>query len=248
MTAPPAKNQRRLYGDLAWTWPIISSREEYVQESEEFCQLIRQYSQIEAKTLLNLGCGGGHNDYTLQRHLQLTSVDISDSMLASARRLNSDVTYLAGDMRTLRLPQMFDAVVAFDSISYMLTCDELRAAFITAFVHLKPGGVFATYQEISPRTFEQNHVRYQVGTEGDVEIVFIENWYDPDPTDSTVEVTFVYLIRRGGRLQIETDRHLWGIFEVETWLRLLREVGFDVTHVPGEMPQDPTTFVCVKPL
>jgi SAM-dependent methyltransferase len=241
MTPPSSNDQRRLYGDLAWTWPIISAPESYVEESEQFCNLIRQHSRIEPKTLLNLGCGGGHNDHTLKNHFRLTGTDLSEDMLALARRRNPDVTYLPGDMRTLRLGETFDAVVAFDSMNYMLTEDDLRAAFKTAFLHLKPDGVFVTYQEIIPQTFEQNRLKHQAGAEGDVEIVFIENWYDPDPTDTTVEATFVYLIRRGGRLHIETDHHLCGIFRTETWLTLLRETGFDVKEVKN------TTFVSLKP-
>jgi hypothetical protein len=47
VTGSSDKDQRRLYDDLAWTWPIISAAETYVEESERFCQLIREQSQIE---------------------------------------------------------------------------------------------------------------------------------------------------------------------------------------------------------
>ena len=59
-------------------------------------------------------------------------------------------------------------------------------------------------------------------------------------------MVFVYLIRRGGRLEVETDHHLGGIFGLETWLDLLKEVGFDgeQTEFDGEgIPM----FVCLKP-
>ena len=58
MTESSGKDQRRLYGDLAWTWPIVSAPATYVEESERFCEIIRQHSQIEAETLLNMGFGG----------------------------------------------------------------------------------------------------------------------------------------------------------------------------------------------
>lgn len=45
----------RMYGDLAWTWRIISPREDYVKESEEFSLIIREHSQIDVRTLLNMG-------------------------------------------------------------------------------------------------------------------------------------------------------------------------------------------------
>lgn len=241
------KDQRRLYGDLAWTWPIISARDTYVEESERFAALLREHSAREVRTLLNLGCGGGHNDWTLKRHFRVTGADVSDDMVALARRCNPEVEYRVGDMRTVRLEETFDAVAIFDSISYMLTESDLRAAFETAFHHLAPGGVFLTYQEIIPETFEQNSVRHYVSRRGDDEIVFIENYYDPDPADTTIEAVFVYLIRRRGELTIETDRHLCGIFPTDTWQRLLGDVGFDVKAVP-DRSDDVRTFVCAKPL
>lgn len=246
MSDSPERDQRRLYGDLAWTWPIISAPETYVEESDRFAALLREHSARPPETLLNLGCGAGHNDWTLKRHFRVAGVDVSEDMLALARRRNPEVDYRAGDMRTLRRDETFDAVVIFDSIDYMLTEDDLRAAFETAYHHLAPGGIFVTYQEIIPETFKQNHVQHQVSRRGEDEIVFIENYYDPDPTDTTIEGVFVYLIRRGGKLTIETDRHLCGVFPTEVWRRLLKEVGFDVRAVLDE-PHDVRTFVCAKP-
>ncbi len=62
----------------------------------------------------------------------------------------------------------------------------------------------------------------------DVNITFIQNNYDPDPSDTVFETTFVYLIRRDGRLEVETDVHCQGLFEQEVWMRLLRDAGFEV--------------------
>ncbi len=241
-----AKDQRRLYGDLAWTWPIISPPDDYIQEAEDFRRVIQQHSRIEVRTLLDLGCGGGHNDYTLKKHFEVTGVDVSEAMLSLARTLNPEPTYLLGDMRTVRLGTTFDAVMIADSIDYMLTVEELQAAFVTAFVHLKPGGVFCTYAEQTLQSFQQNKTTCSTTVHGDVEITFIENVYDPDPTDTTYESTFVYLVRRAGQLEIETDRHLAGIFGLETWLALLREVGFEVEQRELE-GEDIPIFACIKP-
>lgn len=221
-------DQRRLYGDLAWTWPIISPKEDYVQEAEEICQTIYKHAQIAVKRLLHLGCGGGHLDFTLKKHLDVTSVDLSQDMLALAAALNPEVSYQQGDMRSVRLQERFDAVLIADSIDYMLTEADLRAAFETAWMHLKPGGVFYTYAEETRERFVQNDTYHSNHAQGDIEITFIENVYNPDPADSSYEMTFVYLIRRQGRLQVKTDRHLGGLFSLQTWLDLLQDVGFVV--------------------
>jgi len=247
----PAGDARRLYGDLAWTWPIISPPEDYVRESELLARIVRTEAGRAARTLLHLGCGGGHNDSTLKRHFDVTGVDSSPAMLRLARRLNPGIEYRRGDMRRVRLRRTFDAVLILDSIGYMLSEADLRAAFATAYVHLRPGGAFVTYAEHEPRRFRQNRTRCSVRRKGGVEIVFVENEFDPDPRDSTFESTFVSMIRRGGRLEVEVDRHRGGIFPLPTWTRLLREAGFRVTRrvLPslgfgeGELPM----FVCRRP-
>jgi len=243
------QNQCRLYADLTWIWPIISPPEDYIAETEQLCQALQEYAQIEVKTLLNLGCGGGHNDYTLKKHFEVTGVDLSESMLALARRLNPEVTYLPGDMRNVQLEKMFDAVVIADAITYMLTEDDLRAAFATAFIHLKPGGVFFTFAEITRESLPQNNTEYSVHTRDGIEITFIENVFDPDPTDTTYQITFVYVIRREGQSEVtvNADRYIGGIFSLETWLRHLKGVGFKVNQIALKGYDFPT-FICRKPV
>jgi SAM-dependent methyltransferase len=239
-----ATDQRRMYADLAWTWPLMGGPAESIEEAGEFVAAIRQHSRIDARTLLHLGCGGGHLDMTLKQHFAVTSVDLSDAMLALARRLNPEVAYLPGDMRSARLGQTFDAVMIADSIDYMLSVDDLRAAFETAFAHLKPGGVFCTYAEVTQERFQQNWTKCSTYHHDDLDIAFVHNNYDPDPADTTHESTFVWLIRRSGKLEIETDRHLGGIFPLQTWLDLLQDVGFDVTLIEPQF--EAPMFVCVK--
>jgi SAM-dependent methyltransferase len=243
------KDLRRLYGDLAWTWPIISPPEEYVPEGEFFTGLIREHSERKPETLLHLGCGGGHNDHALKKYFNVTGVDMSARMLELARKLNPEVTYIEGDMRSVRLGKAFDAVAILDSVNYMLAEPDLRAAFETAFAHLEPGGVFVTIIEQTLEGFRQNQVKPLIRKSGDVEIAFIENMYDPDPSDTTYESTFVYLIRREGRLEIESDRHLGGLFPIDVWYDALTSVGFSVKTVEFEDPSSGDNIpvvVCVK--
>jgi len=245
------KDERRLYSDLAWTWPIVSPVEDYIEETELFSKLIREHSKIEVKTLLHLGCGGGHNDYTFKKHFKVTSLDISEDMLTLAKKLNPEVNYQDGDMRTIRLEERFDAVMAIDSINYIKTIENLQRTFITAYEHLKPGGVFLTFVEQIAGQFKQNNTTFSTHSQGDVEITFIENYYDPDPTDTSYEAIFIYLIRVGGKLEIYSDRHLCGIFKLETWLKLLKATGFEVkqvkfTHSTFTEGESYPMLICIK--
>lgn len=242
----------RMYGDLSWTWPLISPPEDYVEESGHFARAIEATARGEVRTLLHLGCGGGHNDHALKERFAVTGVDLSEGMLGNARRLNPELEYIPGDMRTVRLGRTFDAVALFDSACYMRTEEDLGAAFATAFAHCRPGGVFLTYAELTRERFVQNDTSQHSGSAGDVSVVMFENEFDPDPDDTTIEYATVYLIRRGVKLTVETDVHIMGLFPYSTWLRLLEGVGFEVEEwvlpekregVDREIPM----FVCLRP-
>ncbi len=241
-----------MYGDLAWTWPIISALHHYDEESELFARLIREGATGPVSTLLHLGCGGGHNDHYLKRHFQVTGVDLSEEMLANAIRQNPEVEYLAGDMRTLNLGRAFDAVAILDSIMYMRTEEELSMAFRTAWEHLRPGGVLLTYAEITKETFEEGRVSHHAGSDGDVSVVLFEHEHDPHPGDSTFEYTAIYLVRDGGPPSVQHEVHVMGLFPLGTWVRRLEDVGFSVEEVPfpaelDDAERDIPVFVCLRP-
>jgi SAM-dependent methyltransferase len=237
-----------LYTDLAWIWPVISPPAEYQREARMFRREIVRLLQPRPKqrlSLLHLGCGGGHLDWYFNKKFTVTGVDLSQPMLDLARRLNPEVEYLQGDMRSLRLRRLFDTVVIADSIDYMLDEAELAAAFNTAYAHLRPGGVFLTYAEDTRERFEQNASYCFTEMLGNVEISVFQNTYDPDPADTTIEKTFVYLIRQDGQLSIHTDRHLCGLFGQATWLECLEQAGFQV-QVKTTPYGDPM-FIGIKP-
>lgn len=247
MSLPLPQKHNRLYNDLAWLFPIITPVEHYVEEAAEFVQAIQRHAQRPVRTLLNLGTGAGHNDHYLRHYFQVTGLDLSRPMLALAQRLNPDVEYLVGDMRSVELQRKFDAVMLADAASYLLSEADLRAAFQTAFRHLEPGGVFCTYAEETLERFEQNGTYTSTHRTDELEVALVENYYDPDPQDTVFEMTFLFLIREQGQLRIEVDQHEAGLFPLQTWRRFLAETGFQVyEHIfaDGDCP----FFTCLKPL
>jgi SAM-dependent methyltransferase len=232
----------RLYGDLAWIWPIMSPPEDYIEEAEFLTKLIKSYMSFDPKSMLHLGCGGGHIDMTFKKYSDITGIDISKPMLSLAKQLNPECEYMIGDMRDIRMEKSFDIVLVYDSVNYMLTETDLKSVFTTAYDHLNKGGIVLTVVEEEPYRFEQNKTKIQHRKSGDIELTYIEHWYDPDPKDSTYETDFVYLIRENKKLNVEIDQHICGMFELEIWEKLLADVGFEEkkdsfkhsTFSPGE--------------
>ena len=220
--------QGRLYGDLAWLWPLISPPGGYVAEADEIATLLRRHCQREVGRVLDLGCGGGHMDYGLKRYFEIVGVDLSEAMLALAHKLNPEVKYLRGDLRAPPTDELFDAVYLGDAVNYMLSEPDLRRAFQAAYDHLAPGGVFFTVAEVTRESFKSPQAHVSHHARQDVHVTFIEDHHDPDPGDTTYDGTLVFLIRRGGELTVEVDRHRGGLFPLETWKATAADVGFDV--------------------
>lgn len=231
-----SQDEKRLYNDLCWIFPIITPLRHYIKETRNAFRLIRKWSEIPVKTILHLGCGGGHNDYVFRQYAQVTGVDLSSSMLKLASKLNPETVYCQGDMRTVRLNRTFDAVVAWDSMNHIQTTADLEKVFNTVHWHLKDGGVFLFLLDVNKEQFRQNITKSYSNRENGVEVVFIENMYDPDPNDTTYESLFLYLIRKKGKLTIETDHFLCGLYSNKTVLALLRKHGFKahcMKYMPG---------------
>jgi cyclopropane fatty-acyl-phospholipid synthase-like methyltransferase len=242
------RKTNRLYKDLAWLWPLWEDLDIYKKESDQIARLIKKHAKIKVRTLLDMGCGGGKNASFLKKHFKLTGIDISRQMLKNARKLNPECKFHIADMRNFDLKQEFDSVFINDAHNYMTTKRDLLKCFKMAYRHLRPGGVMIVHPDQTKSTFKQNSTHVWRSKPGDMDITFIENNYDPNPRDNTFESTFVFLIRKKGKLRIEHDFHLGGLFTLNTWRKLLKQAGFRVYEEKNNLTQGVPTFGCVKPL
>lgn len=231
--------RNRLYNDLAWLWPIMSPHDHYEEEARSLHDKFEEFSTIPIRTLLELGCGGGHNAYFLKNHYTLTCVDLSDAMLHNAQILNPEIRHLQGDMRSFQLSERFDAVLIHDAINYILTESDLLATFQTAFRHLNPGGIFITFIE----QYKERILNWSPGhhtlSRGDVKVIYDEYNFDVDPTDTILESLIIYRIFINNELRVESDLHTCGVFPFNTWTTLLNHCGFEVTVVEIKHPTFP---------
>ena len=161
--------------------------------------------------------------------------------------MNPEVAYICGDLRKPPTDELFDAVYLGDAVNSLLSEDDLRLAFRAAYDHLAPGGVFLTVAEetregfTAPRAYVSHH------DAGRAHVTFVQDFHDPDTSDTTYEMTLLFLIREGDRLTVEVDRHRGGVFPLATWQTIMTEVGFDV-EVTKLGDAATAAIVGVKPL
>ena len=240
-----------MYGDLARWWPLISPPSEYVEEAVDLLPELMSATETPPVTLLELGSGGGSLAYHLKAHLRLTLSDLSPQMLEVSRAINPECEHIQGDMRSLRLGRQFDVVFIHGAIVYLTTENDLRAAIATAFSHCRPGGIAVFQPDYILETFQAS--TSHVGHDGAGRSLRYLEWVRTQtPIDNHYLTEYVLLLHEEGKpVEVVHDTHEEGVFDRATWLRLLREAGFEpversVRSYYGEEERDQAIFVARK--
>lgn len=240
----------RLYRELAPWYRLVDPPEDHRDEAAVYQQALERAASSRPETLLELGSGAGNNALHLKRRFRCTLADISEPMLVLSRAQNPECEHVAGDMRSLRLGRIFDAVLIHDAIVYMTSEADLLAAIRTAFVHTRPGGAAVFAPDFVRERFQESTLVIS-GEEGTRALRGLEWCWDPDPTDDTYAVDYAFVLREGEATKVVHDRHVEGLFSRATWRRLLLGVGYEVDAVAHPLAGDGgevEIFVCHRPL
>jgi hypothetical protein len=166
-------------------------------------------------------------------------------MLAVSREHNPECEHVLGDMRDVRQGTTFDAVFVHDAVMYATTLDDLRAVFVTAAVHCRPGGMLLVVPDYFAETFYEavraggnNGADGAEGADGLVgarSLRYLEWVWDPDPSDTEVLADFAYMLRDDDGVRVVHDRHVCGVFPRAAWIDAAAGAGFTV-----ELEVDPS--------
>jgi SAM-dependent methyltransferase len=225
---PKSIPEGRLYKDLAYLFELVTPREDYAEEATQWLAILREKLGPGKHEILELGAGAGHNLSYLTGEFAATAVDTSPEMLKLCKEINPGLTLHQGDMRDIRLGRKFAAVLIHDAIVYMRSEADLARAFATAAAHLEEGGIFITGPDYYLDTFSDPRVEHFTRRDDARELTYVEYAYDPDLSDTTMEIIFTFFIREKGRLRVEHDRHITGLFPRATWIKLMEKAGFEV--------------------
>src|SRR3954447_25633252 len=157
------------FGASAVVYDLLyaAAGKDYPAESAALHDLI-QTRNAGAATVLDVGCGTGAHLEHLCAHYDAVGVDLSDSMLAVARRRLPDVQFVEGDMRTFDLGRQYDAITClFSAIAYMRATDDLDAALANFARHLTAGGVVVIDGWIRPDAWRDPGIVQALARTGD---------------------------------------------------------------------------------
>jgi SAM-dependent methyltransferase len=212
----------------------------FSQRMAAFTLDLLQKKKFKPHTGLDLCCGTGSAIGVFCDHgLTMSGLDRSPQMLAVARKkLSRRKVHLYRQELPrfdFRHPsrsgcakrQRFDLVTCFfDSLNYLLSERDLKAAFRSTFNHLEPGGWFVFDMNtihMLGTVFTDEHPF--AGTRKDVAWIF-EN-RKLDLTDRA-ELQLTFFIKSGRHWRRHDEFHRERAYPNVTIKRLLKEVGFEV--------------------
>ncbi len=91
----------RIYSDLAPWFHLLTHPADYEEEASYYTRVLEAASDGRARTLLELGSGGGNNASYLKTRFECTLTDLSGEMLALSRTINPECEH-GPDGRSLR--------------------------------------------------------------------------------------------------------------------------------------------------
>jgi SAM-dependent methyltransferase len=231
---------------------------------------VRLLARVRPRRVLELACGTGRVALTVAAALprsEVVGVDSSVEMLrqavasreAAAPALRDRLSLVHGDMRDLAAPDgAFDAVViACCSVSHLLTLDDRRRTWATAFRLLRPGGhllvdvrvpdlaTLAEAQRARPRAFVDldRDTRRTSAAEDERQLRYSATLYHPHTQRADVRLLYDRFDRRALAERLVTDFACHVYFPAELELLFL-SAGFEIAQQYGDyrfVPVDRTS-------
>jgi 2-polyprenyl-3-methyl-5-hydroxy-6-metoxy-1,4-benzoquinol methylase len=113
---------------------------------------VRFVERYAPKSVLDAGCGTGRVAIELARRgYEVVGADVSESMLATARRLDTTVCWVCGDLAELALGRVFDVVVMAGNVPLYTEPGTTAAVVAGCARHVAADGVLITGFQLGQR-------------------------------------------------------------------------------------------------
>lgn len=151
---------------------------------------------LDPATVLDAGCGTGRVAVELARRgIDVVGVDLDPSMIATARRIGPELTWVEADVSGLDLGRQFDVVVMAGNV-LLFTPPSTQAALVGGCArHLRPGGALVAGFQLDGRYWLDDYDRHV----RDAGLELVERWASWDRQPYPGPGGYVVSVHRSGR-------------------------------------------------
>lgn len=219
-------------------YDLLYSDKDYEAECNFVEEIFQKYSPTRITTILELGSGtGGHAIPLGKRGYKVLGIDISEAMIARARRkaedANLNLDFRLMDLRQLDLDRIFDACIGmFAVLGYVTGNQDILLALRNARKHLGESAlfVFDCWNGLAVlRTLPS--VRVKTVENGGIRIVRIAE-PDLDASNHLCRVNYHVLVTQNNVLIDETkETHVVRYYFPQEITHYLEDSGFEVLQI-----------------
>ncbi|MCH4007991.1 class I SAM-dependent DNA methyltransferase [Companilactobacillus sp.] len=204
----------------------------------KWANYVRNQTDSSAKTLLDVACGTGDLTILLANDFDVTGTDLSEEMLniadEKANQAKVNIPFEQSNMMDLYTFDNYDVITCFDdSICYLGDEDELYIAAKQAYDHLNDGGKYL-FDAHSLYQMDEVFPGYMFNHKAEDSAFMWSSYEGEYPHSIEHELTFFNWDDKIGGYKANTEIHHERTYPIETFLEILKDVGFKNTHVSAE--------------
>lgn len=205
-----------------WLSFIKSAASEYYPNAERF---------------LDVGCGTGSLSILLAKEgLNVTGIDLSSDMLTVAKEKAENekvpLSLFQQDMRELEGLGLYDCVtILCDSLNYVLTEEDVKRSFLSAWNHLETGGLLL-FDIHSLHKINNIFIGHTFGSSED-QLSYIWQCFQGE-FENSVEHELTFFVQTGQLYERHDELHIQRTFSIEEYSKWLLECNFDVISITGD--------------
>ena len=214
------------FDQMADRYTNIETGQDTALDSPLCMELISKAAQLyspHAKSILDLGCGGGNYMVkltTLLPDVNVTLVDLSNNMLKAASErvqkiIKGEVKTIQGDYRNIDLgTNQFDIIIATTTLHHLRLESEWEMLFSRVFNALKPGGSFWISDIIVHEKPEINQFmlngwfNWIEESHGSEKLNWVKEQYEKEDTPQTLNFQLSLMKKTGFNEIIVLHKHL----------------------------------------
>lgn len=202
---------------------------------------VKNHTTKEHHSLLDVACGTGDLTIELANRYDVTGTDLSEEMLKiadeKAKQAQVKIPFEQSNMMDLYTFDNYDVVTCFDdSICYLTDEDELYLAFEQAYKHLNDGGRYL-FDAHSLYQMDEVFPGYMFNHKAEDSAFMWSSYPGEEPHSIEHELTFFNWNEKIGGYSVNTEIHHERTYPIQTYLDILKEVGFKNTHVSADFGQ-----------
>ncbi len=234
-----------MYKELAKYYDLIYHWKDYEKEALRIKEIIKKYQNSNVNKLLDVACGTGKHLEYFKENYSCTGIDLNEEMIDIAKVNIGDVSFIQADMIDFKLNDTYDVILClFSSIGYVQTYENLKNTIGNFAHHLTSGGLVIIEPWFTKST-------YMVGLPGmttyegeDIKIARL-NTTKLEDNRSIMEMHYL-IVERDKDVKYFVDRHEVGLFEIDTFLKIMKETGFKAEFLEDGLMKERGLYIGVK--